>query len=525
MYSERSVGKWLLVIGLIAMMSGYAVAAEQGGQSRQEGTTQPGQPTTPGQMTTRQTPGMSQTMNLVRTSNLIGKTLKDAQGGDLGIIHDIVLTDDHQQVSYVALSEGTVWHADNKLVAIPWQALNVQADGTATANIDKQMLQRAPGFKEDNWPSQASRLWLSAGMTRSTYGQQTQTTRRPATSFGDRAQSRDRLDDPNRSRIRDRLEDPNRGQIRDRLRDLTASDEDTETSAMSSAAVQNRRVSKLIGLDVKNAENEDIANVEDFVVDAREGRLAYAIVSFGGFWGIGEKYVAVPSAAIELEPRRNMARLDADQKTLESLAFEPGSFPNLSDQSYAQKLHEAFGEEPYWTVYGFASPEQQRAAAASAWAPNSEYNKSFKADQVKTVTGTVETIGTFQPAAGVQDGVRLRVKTDDGKFITVHAGPLWYFRQHDFYLKPGDKVSVTGSDTKIGWRSALIATQIQSDGKTLELRSETGEPKWDVQQMQSMRSTQPSTRRFGEQPADVGSSRQRQQQGSQTRQQRPSQQP
>ena len=43
-----------------------------------------------------------------------------------------------------------------------------------------------------------------------------------------------------------------------------------------------------------NAKNEDLGKIEDVVVDAGSGRIAYAVLSFGGFLGMGDKYFAIP---------------------------------------------------------------------------------------------------------------------------------------------------------------------------------------------------------------------------------------
>ena len=50
----------------------------------------------------------------------------------------------------------------------------------------------------------------------------------------------------------------------------------------------------VIGSKVVNAQNEDLGKIEDLVVDAGAGRIAYAVLSFGGFLGMGDKYFAIP---------------------------------------------------------------------------------------------------------------------------------------------------------------------------------------------------------------------------------------
>ena len=50
----------------------------------------------------------------------------------------------------------------------------------------------------------------------------------------------------------------------------------------------------IIGVKVVNASKEDLGKIEDLVIDSRDSRVAYAILSFGGFLGVGDKHFAIP---------------------------------------------------------------------------------------------------------------------------------------------------------------------------------------------------------------------------------------
>ena len=68
----------------------------------------------------------------------------------------------------------------------------------------------------------------------------------------------------------------------------------------------------VIGSSVVNAQNEDLGKIEDLVLDAGAGRIAYAVLSFGGFLGMGDKYFAIPSNAFHFNLKDNRAVLDLD---------------------------------------------------------------------------------------------------------------------------------------------------------------------------------------------------------------------
>lgn len=60
------------------------------------------------------------------------------------------------------------------------------------------------------------------------------------------------------------------------------------------------RVSEYTDFDLRNADNEDLGNVEDLVIDLHQGQVQHTIVNFGGFLGIGDTTVAVPWGGLQL---------------------------------------------------------------------------------------------------------------------------------------------------------------------------------------------------------------------------------
>ena len=73
---------------------------------------------------------------------------------------------------------------------------------------------------------------------------------------------------------------------------------------------------KVIGSKVVNAQNENLGTIEDLVIDAGAGRIAYAVLSFGGFLGMGDKYFAIPWNAFRFNLAEKHAVLHLDNKQL-----------------------------------------------------------------------------------------------------------------------------------------------------------------------------------------------------------------
>ena len=214
---------------------------------------------------------------------------------------------------------------------------------------------------------------------------------------------------------------------------------------------------------------------------------------FGGLAGIGEKYAAVPANAVRIQPQTDVALLNATPQTLESATFKPGDLAALSSPATMQRLRQQFPAQVGGTALGYVaarSAQAEQAANERTWGPQSENATNFNTDMVKTVRGTIETIGSFRPQGatpGARRGLRLRVKMSDATTQTIYAGPIPYAEQKDFYVMPGDEVTITGVQTRIGPRSILVASELQKGSQTLPLRDSKGKPLWTAANWQSPR--------------------------------------
>jgi sporulation protein YlmC with PRC-barrel domain len=347
----------------------------------------------------------------------------------LGRIHDIVLTPDLQSVSYVVVSRGGFLGIGNELHAVPWSDVRVGVGNAYILPITKDQFIVSKGFTHGYWPT---------SVTLNSSGQIVY----PAAT---RQESRE---------------------------------------------VQHQRVSKLIGMNVKDPQGKTAGDIRDMVIDLNTGQIAYNIVSFGGFFGVNPEYAAVPSGAITLQPFRNVARLNVDSRTLRANAFAPSQWPDLSDSSYAQRIDRIYGVTP-GVALGYVPPKESTAPArmetpgARAMAPEEhaaipegQAAVSFNPANVHTINGSVMDVGKFLPTGAGLEGLQLRVRADDGKTYIVFLGPRDYITQHNFLVASGDRVTVTGADAKIGSRSVLLASQIASNGQSLQLRDVNGKPLW-----------------------------------------------
>lgn len=105
--------------------------------------------------------------------------------------------------------------------------------------------------------------------------------------------------------------------------------------------------SALKGDKVVNRAGEDLGQVEDFMIDLENGRIAYAVLSFGGFLGMGNKLFAIPWQALKLELYEHAFILDVNKEILEKAeGFEKGKWPLTCEE--LSRVYTYYGYQPYW---------------------------------------------------------------------------------------------------------------------------------------------------------------------------------
>jgi sporulation protein YlmC with PRC-barrel domain len=107
--------------------------------------------------------------------------------------------------------------------------------------------------------------------------------------------------------------------------------------------------SSLAGDSVRNLNGEDLGKVDEIMIDIPSGQVAYAVLSFGGVLGMGNKLFAVPWNALQVDEDEKCFIFDVDKSTLESApGFDKNNWPDMADTSWGSKIYEHYGTKPYW---------------------------------------------------------------------------------------------------------------------------------------------------------------------------------
>src|SRR3982751_6105444 len=89
---------------------------------------------------------------------------------------------------------------------------------------------------------------------------------------------------------------------------------------------------KVEGTAVYNRQGEKLGSVYNFMVDKRSGKVEYAVMSFGGFLGMGDSYHPLPWNVLTYDTRQGGYVVDLDRGRLEGApSYTSSSLPNWSD--------------------------------------------------------------------------------------------------------------------------------------------------------------------------------------------------
>jgi sporulation protein YlmC with PRC-barrel domain len=109
----------------------------------------------------------------------------------------------------------------------------------------------------------------------------------------------------------------------------------------------------LQGNRVVNSRDEHLGKIEDIMIDVPSGRMAYAVLSFGGMLGFGDKLFAIPWSALTLDADRERFVLNVDKERLEHApGFDKDDWPSMADPTWASEIYAYYNQRPYWESAG-----------------------------------------------------------------------------------------------------------------------------------------------------------------------------
>ena len=131
--------------------------------------------------------------------------------------------------------------------------------------------------------------------------------------------------------------------------DLSTTELDERTAAEKKPHRRVLSASTLTGDKVINAASEDLGKVDEIMIDIPTGRVGYAVLSFGGFLGMGDKLFAIPWDQLTVDEGRKCFVLNINRQTLENApGFDKDNWPDMADRNWSTQVYSYYGSRPYW---------------------------------------------------------------------------------------------------------------------------------------------------------------------------------
>src|SRR5262249_6078253 len=113
--------------------------------------------------------------------------------------------------------------------------------------------------------------------------------------------------------------------------------------------LQLRLGSHLLGSTVKNPQGKELGSITDLVISPEDNRVVYAVLSFGGVFGLGEKAVAMPLSALKPAAEAKTFVLEMDPERLRTAPeYNQDNWPQMTDPQWITSVYTFYGLKPYW---------------------------------------------------------------------------------------------------------------------------------------------------------------------------------
>ena len=108
---------------------------------------------------------------------------------------------------------------------------------------------------------------------------------------------------------------------------------------------------RVIGTEVRRVDGSKVGRIERLMLDKRSGRVAYAVMSFGGFLGMGEEYYTLPWAMLRYDTERDAYVVDITEEQLrDAPARSPEGGDPEDERAWEEHVHRYYNAAPYWGI-------------------------------------------------------------------------------------------------------------------------------------------------------------------------------
>ncbi len=261
----------------------------------------------------------------------------NSKGDEMGSVEDFIIDTAAGRVIYAILSLGGHLGVGDKLFAIPWDTMDLNTDKHAfVLDVDKDRLKNAPSFNKNSWSDINSQGWASN--VYNYYGQTPYWTA-PSSASGE-SPGYGGYTGVSASSISTSSAAAPSGTAGPEVYSSSPS-----ASAQAAPAMNLLKASDLKGDKVKNKANEDLGKIEEIMIQLDSGRIGYAVLSFGGFLGMGNKLFAVPWHAMSFDSGKREYILNMPKSELKNApGFDKNNWPDTENPDWDKEVQGFYGK-------------------------------------------------------------------------------------------------------------------------------------------------------------------------------------
>jgi len=109
------------------------------------------------------------------------------------------------------------------------------------------------------------------------------------------------------------------------------------------------RAKKVLGTAVQDTSGRKIGEIEDIVLDKQSNNIMFAVVSFGGFLGMGDKYHPIPWSMLDYDPEENAYVVSVTREQLQAAPADSVAALTRGDgQAFRDSAYSYYKEPRYW---------------------------------------------------------------------------------------------------------------------------------------------------------------------------------
>ncbi|MEI6095211.1 MAG: PRC-barrel domain-containing protein [Gammaproteobacteria bacterium] len=103
------------------------------------------------------------------------------------------------------------------------------------------------------------------------------------------------------------------------------------------------KASEITGTKVKNTAGENLGEINDVVIDKSQGKISYLVLDFGGLFGFGNKFFAMPWNLFTYDQEDGNYIIKLDKERLKnSPGFDKDNWPNFSEQAFVTSINKYY---------------------------------------------------------------------------------------------------------------------------------------------------------------------------------------